>query len=174
MLLVGPASGNGINVSVLVEGNTTSFVDLGLIVFGDVDFNDTLLYIDQASGDINATFDVTDSSLQDPRLSGLGIAGRLSVVRVKAMSLRLGEGYQGRVSYNARVLDSAGAYSQQLTLTVHVMISPCIHGDCLVTAPDQTCLDPQRAFTFDPFQCHCDPGYEGRGCRTICMRYAAG
>ena len=172
MLLVSPVSGNGINVSVLVEGNTTTFVDLGLLVFGDVDVNDTLLYIDQASSDINATLAVTDVTLQDPRLSELGVNGTLSGVGARAVSLGLGEGYQGSVSYDARVLDSAGAYSRQLTLTVHVMISPCIHGDCLATAQGQTCLDPQRASTFDPFQCHCDPGYEGRECRTTCMNYA--
>ena len=79
--------------------------------------------------------------------------------------MRLEDGYHGTVSYNARVQDSAGAYSLQLSLTVHVMISPCIHGDCRATALGQTCLDPQRAATFDPFRCHCDPGYEGRrGC----------
>ena len=83
----------------------------------------------------------------------------------RALSVRMQEGYHGTVSYNARVQDSAGAYSLQLSLTVHVMISPCVHGDCRATALGQTCLDPQRAATFDPFRCHCDPGYEGRrGC----------
>ena len=74
-LLVGPAAGNGINVSVLVEGNTTTFVDLGFLVFGDVDINDTLFYIDRPLSDANATFELTDVSLLDPRLSGLGMAG---------------------------------------------------------------------------------------------------
>ena len=59
----------------LVEGNTTTFVDLGFLVFGDVDINDTLFYIDRPLSDANATFELTDVGLLDPRLSGLGMAG---------------------------------------------------------------------------------------------------
>ncbi|KAK7113965.1 hypothetical protein V1264_000110 [Littorina saxatilis] len=165
-LLVGPAAGNGINVSVLVEGNTTSLVDLGLIVYGDVDVNDTLVFVNHTRDDVNATFDVTDVSLEDPRLSGLNVSGTAGGAGARAVSLRLGDSYHGEVSYDVRVRDVAGDYSLQLTLGVHVMISPCVYGHCEVTTPTGSCLDPRRAFTFDPFRCHCDPGYEGEWCQT--------
>nr|KAG5707973.1 hypothetical protein BaRGS_025111 [Batillaria attramentaria] len=163
-LLVGPAAGNGINVSVLVEGNTTTFVDLGLIVFGDVDASDTIIFMNQTRESPDASFSVRDVSPQDDRLASFSITGAPSGVGAKEISLSFTEGYHGTVVYEARVRDAANTYSLQLTLGVHVMISPCVHGHCQSRTPGETCADWQRAHTFDLFLCHCDPGYEGQWC----------
>ena len=41
-LMVGPTVGNGINMTVYIEGNTTTRAELGLVVYSDVDHNDTV------------------------------------------------------------------------------------------------------------------------------------
>ena len=45
-LLVGLAAGNGLNMSVYIEGNTTTTAELGVVLFGDVDHNDTFQFLD--------------------------------------------------------------------------------------------------------------------------------
>lgn len=46
-LMTGPLAGNGINITVLMQGNTTAPVELGVIAFNDVDSNDSLTFINR-------------------------------------------------------------------------------------------------------------------------------
>lgn len=46
-IMVGISAGNGLNISVYVEGNTTTTADLGVVVFGDVDQNDTVHFFNK-------------------------------------------------------------------------------------------------------------------------------
>ena len=47
-VMVGPAAGNGLNMTVYIEGNTTSRPVLGVIGFGDVDQHDTVIFINSS------------------------------------------------------------------------------------------------------------------------------
>nr|KAG5686567.1 hypothetical protein BaRGS_027224 [Batillaria attramentaria] len=49
-LRVGPTVGNGVNMSVLVEANTTTTATLGVVLFGDADHNDRVEFLGHASG----------------------------------------------------------------------------------------------------------------------------
>ena len=42
--MLGPAAGNGLNMTVYIESNVTSHPVLGVIGFGDVDQNDTVKF----------------------------------------------------------------------------------------------------------------------------------
>nr|KAG5704401.1 hypothetical protein BaRGS_031107 [Batillaria attramentaria] len=164
-LRIGPTAGNGVNMSVFVEGNATTLTSLGVIVFSDVDQNDTADFVNFMHVNTGARFIVSDVSPNDERLSSYNMAGA-SEIHAKDIQLNISEGYAGHVTYDARVKDTSGAYSMQVTLDTHVLISPCIHGDCEPRVQPGTCQDPQRAFTFDPYLCKCDVGYEGQWCET--------
>ena len=105
-------------------------------------------------------FEENDVSTNDARLSDVNLTSATGISG-KEISLNLSQGYSGHVTYDARVKDVAGAFSMQLTLNVFVLINPCFHGDCRPRDPQGTCYEPQRAFTFDPYLCQCDVGYEG-------------
>lgn len=110
---------------------------------------------------LGAEFEVSDISAGDPRLSNISLSTSAKPTG-KEVALILPENYSGHVTFDARVKDTMGAFSMQLTLNVFVLRSPCQHGSCKVNPG--TCNDPQRAFTFDPFSCQCDLGYEGQWC----------
>ena len=102
-----------------------------------------------------------DISADNPRLSNISHSTSAKPAG-KEVALNLPENYSGHVTFDARVKDATGAFSMQLTLNVYVLLNPCQHGSC--KAARGTCNDPQRAFTFDPFSCECDLGYEGQWC----------
>lgn len=60
ILQVGPTAGNGLNVSVFIEGNTTTVVHLASILFGDVDVNDTIQFYNRT---VSVLGDLTYDSL---------------------------------------------------------------------------------------------------------------
>ena len=109
---------------------------------------------------LGVVFEESDVSTNDARLSDVNLTSATGISG-KEISLNLSQGYSGHVTYDARVKDVAGAFSMQLTLNVFVLINPCFHGDCRPRDPQGTCYEPQRAFTFDPYLCQCDVGYEG-------------
>ncbi|KAK7496779.1 hypothetical protein BaRGS_00011988 [Batillaria attramentaria] len=156
-LLLGPTAGNGVNMSVLVEGNTTTLAVLGTVVFADKDLDD-ISFFDQKQ-------ETSDLSPGDPQLSDILLVDT-SKASGKRITLSLADGYPGRGLYEARVKDTADAFSLQLTLDVRILLNPCFYGHCKPRDPDSTCLDQRRALTFDPYVCECDLGYEGQWCET--------
>ncbi|KAK7460764.1 hypothetical protein BaRGS_00038811, partial [Batillaria attramentaria] len=164
-LRVGPTVGNGVNMSVLVEANTTTTATLGVVLFGDADHNDRVEFLGHASGAADANFKVLNLTSDDPRLLNTNLdfpSGPMG----KEIVLNIGKGYSGHVNYEARVKDTSGTYSMQLTLDVYVLISPCVHGHCEPHAGTHRCQDSVRAFRFDPFACRCEFGFEGEWCET--------
>lgn len=167
-LIFGPTAGNGLNYSVLVEGNVTTKVILGFIVFGDVDLNDTVNYVSNITTNTNPglRLNVSDVPVSDPRLAAFKTTGLSSGVQAKEVSLYISEGSHGTLVHEARVSDKLRAFSLQLTLAVHVLINPCVHGHCRPRDPTNTCSNRSRASSFQPYLCQCDPGYEGEWCQT--------
>ncbi|XP_070206105.1 uncharacterized protein [Littorina saxatilis] len=162
-IAVGPTAGNGLNMTVYIEANTTTHAVLGLVVFSDVDLNDVINYTSTTHIEAGAKFEVDDVSSDDTRLSDVNMTSATGT-NGKEISINVTKGYTGHVSYDARVNDAAGTFSMQLTLNVFVLNSPCVHGDCQPRDPQGTCYEHQRAFTFDSYACHCDLGYEGEWC----------
>ncbi|KAK7496783.1 hypothetical protein BaRGS_00011992 [Batillaria attramentaria] len=171
-LLVGPTAGNGINMSVLVEGNTTTQAVLGAFFFSDID-HDPVSFFDDKRLTPGADLTVEDLAADDIAKSGVKLADT-SGVSGKRITLSLAEGYSGRAVYEARVKDTAGAYSMQLTLDVRVLLRPCFHGRCQPRLSTSACLDLERSLTFDPYVCKCDLGYEGQWCETETNECATG
>nr|KAG5694401.1 hypothetical protein BaRGS_002255 [Batillaria attramentaria] len=126
--------------------------------------------------EVNFTVTVFITPVNDPPeifyISGDSVLLSVSVTSLsrtedKEIFVNLSEGYTGHVTYQARVKDApAGTYSRQLTLGVYVLISPCLHGHCEPRTASHRCQEPQRAFTFGPYRCDCDLGYEGQWCET--------
>ena len=110
---------------------------------------------------VGVNFEESNVSTSDARLSDVNLTSSTGISG-KEISLNLSQGYSGHATYDARVKDAAGAFSMQLTLNVFVHINPCVYGDCRPRDPQGTCYEPQRAFTFDPYFCQCDVGYEGQ------------
>lgn len=81
----------------------------------------------------------------------------------KRISIVFHQNFTGRVKYDARLKDSAGAYSIQLNIVVYVLKNPCLSGHC---EPNISCKDSHRVLSFDPYFCQCDLGYEGQWCQT--------
>nr|KAG5706492.1 hypothetical protein BaRGS_032885 [Batillaria attramentaria] len=113
-LLLGPTAGNGVNMSVLVEGNTTTLAVLGTVVFADKDLDD-ISFFDQKQETSGLKFIVEDLSPGDPQLSDILLVDT-SKASGKRITLSLADGYPGRGLYEARVKDTADAFSLQLTL----------------------------------------------------------
>ncbi|KAK7493720.1 hypothetical protein BaRGS_00015049 [Batillaria attramentaria] len=164
-LVLGPTAGNGVNMSVFVEGNTTTYTELGIIAYSDVDPNDNISYVDASGVMTGSDFVISDISHGDPRLSAISSSGS-SGIGGREIALNLTEGFSGHVVYETRVKDAAGTFSMQVTLGVYVLINPCSHGNCEPRVRPGTCQAPQRALTFDDYVCECDVGYEGQWCET--------
>ncbi|KAK7496755.1 hypothetical protein BaRGS_00011964, partial [Batillaria attramentaria] len=144
-----PTAGWGVNVSVFVEGNTTTLAALGTLLLTDVDQDADFV-----------VSDIVHTDIQKYDVSGTYVMGG------KEVALNMTDGYSGHVVYKVRIKDAAAAFSRQLTLNTYVLISPCFHGNCEPRVHTGTCQEPQRAFTFDPYFCKCDLGYEGEWCET--------
>ncbi|KAL8573311.1 hypothetical protein ACOMHN_032773 [Nucella lapillus] len=166
---VGPTAGNGLNMTVYKEANisTSSSIVLGLVVFSDVDQNDTVDYASARNlSDTGMDFSERDVASDDPRLSTLKLTSSTGFSG-KEIFMTLAPNYTGHGQYHARVKDAAGSYSLLLTLNVFALLNPCVHGACSPrNSLLDSCLEPRRAYTFDPYQCHCERGYEGEWCQT--------
>ena len=110
---------------------------------------------------LGVNFTETDVSANDARLSDANETVA-AVIGGKEVWLNVYKAFSGHVTYDARVKDVSGSFSLQLTLNVFVLRNPCVHGDCVPVDSRGTCDDPQRAFSFDAYQCLCDVGYEGQ------------
>jgi hypothetical protein len=102
----GIAAGNGINITILVEGNTTTSLSLGHYAFGDVDASDNVTHINMSHDVVNATFSVTDVSWQNASevVEGLNLQALTSGLGVRALTLSLDKGYGGKILYEVRIL----------------------------------------------------------------------
>ncbi|XP_076452271.1 uncharacterized protein LOC143287914 [Babylonia areolata] len=167
-LAVGPAAGNGLNYTVFREANSSSEdLVLGVVVFSDVDPTDSALSFVSNTTVVQPGASITENSitLDDARLSDLDLTASAGIGG-KEIILSAPPNYVGHVVYDARVKDAAGSYSLQVTLNVLVVLNPCVHGVCQPRNSPGTCYEARRVSTFDPYRCHCDPGYEGQWCQT--------
>nr|KAG5706426.1 hypothetical protein BaRGS_032819 [Batillaria attramentaria] len=89
-----PTAGWGVNVSVFVEGNTTTLAALGTLLLTDVDQGDTFTYLDASHVTRDADFVVSDivhTDIQKYDVSGTYVMGG------KEVALNMTDGYSGHV-----------------------------------------------------------------------------
>ena len=157
----------GISISVLVEGNATLDLHLGLIVFGDIDIQDNFVLLNHTLDDENATFALTSGNPNVPQLKDMINRGVAYKLEAQDIWLSVNDSYHGNISFQARVKDDANTYSVLLSIDVYVLISPCIHGYCQALNSTDNCTDSVRASSFDTFWCQCLPGYEGMAAGSV-------
>ncbi|KAL3857351.1 hypothetical protein ACJMK2_012027 [Sinanodonta woodiana] len=154
------------HVSKNIEANSslTQHV-IGTYIAVDIDEHDNLSLLTRFDDDngINVTMNDADDAMAD--LLSVPTAVTPRTVKTFDFTINMSAEFYGIQNYSVRIIDNANTYSLPITLTINVMINPCVFGTCQVNPEHNiSCTDLVRTTSFEFFSCFCKPGYHGQWC----------
>ncbi|KAK3589126.1 hypothetical protein CHS0354_017092 [Potamilus streckersoni] len=149
-----------------IEANSTlTQHPIGTYIAVDIDEHDNLSLLTRFDDDngINVTMD--DVGDTNGNLVTVFTEVTPRTVKTFDLTINMSAEFYGIQNYSVRISDNANTYSLPITLTLNVLINPCVFGTCQVNPEHNiSCNDPVRTRSFEFFRCLCKSGYYGQWC----------